>query len=154
MLIKALTLHQPWATLIAVGAKRIETRSWGTNYRGLLAIHAGKNPAYFDLINTEPFSSVLNAADALDNHLPTGAIVAICELVGVDRFGAWIDRKPMLWQKGRYQFELSDQERAFGDYSIGRYGLFLANIRRIDPIPCRGAQGLWDYDWDGSHANS
>lgn len=37
---KALTLHQPWASLIAVGAKKIETRSWSTSYRGPLAIHA------------------------------------------------------------------------------------------------------------------
>jgi hypothetical protein len=42
---KALTLHQPWASLIAVGAKRIETRSWSTRYRGRILIHAGaKSP--------------------------------------------------------------------------------------------------------------
>ena len=39
---KALTLTQPWASLVAIGAKRIETRSWSTPYRGLLAIHAAK----------------------------------------------------------------------------------------------------------------
>ncbi len=39
---KALTLTQPWASLVAVGAKRIETRSWETNYRGTIAIHAAK----------------------------------------------------------------------------------------------------------------
>ena len=39
---KALTLYQPYASLIAVGAKTIETRSWGTSYRGGLLIHAGK----------------------------------------------------------------------------------------------------------------
>lgn len=38
---KALTLHQPWASLVALGVKRIETRSWSTSYRGALAIHAG-----------------------------------------------------------------------------------------------------------------
>lgn len=37
---KALTLWQPWASLIALGEKRYETRSWATSYRGLLAIHA------------------------------------------------------------------------------------------------------------------
>lgn len=37
---KALTLHQPWASLIAIGVKSIETRSWSTKYRGPLAIHA------------------------------------------------------------------------------------------------------------------
>lgn len=39
---KALTIYQPWATLIAIGAKHIETRSWSTKYRGPLAVHAGK----------------------------------------------------------------------------------------------------------------
>lgn len=39
---KALTIHQPWASLIAYGFKRFETRGWRTNYRGLVAIHAGK----------------------------------------------------------------------------------------------------------------
>lgn len=38
---KALTLHQPWATLVALGIKTVETRSWYTPYRGPLAIHAG-----------------------------------------------------------------------------------------------------------------
>lgn len=38
---KALTIRQPWASLIAHGVKTIETRSWSTEYRGPLAIHAG-----------------------------------------------------------------------------------------------------------------
>src|SRR5262245_18042005 len=40
--IMGLSLWQPWASLIAIGAKKIETRSWPTNYRGLVAIHAAK----------------------------------------------------------------------------------------------------------------
>lgn len=39
---KVITLIQPWATLIALGEKQIETRSWSTKYRGEIAIHAGK----------------------------------------------------------------------------------------------------------------
>ena len=35
---KALSLYQPWATAIALGSKRIETRGWPTSYRGPLAI--------------------------------------------------------------------------------------------------------------------
>ena len=41
---KALTIRQPYASLIATGAKTIETRSWSTQYRGPIAIHAGKSP--------------------------------------------------------------------------------------------------------------
>ncbi len=39
---KAISIWQPWASLIAIGAKQIETRSWATGYRGLLVIHAAK----------------------------------------------------------------------------------------------------------------
>ena len=42
-MIKFITLTQPWATLVALGVKRIETRSWRTPYRGLLGIHAAKS---------------------------------------------------------------------------------------------------------------
>jgi hypothetical protein len=55
--VKALTLHQPWASLVAAGVKMIETRSWSTRYRGPLAIHAGaKRPRaeWFD-IGDAPF---------------------------------------------------------------------------------------------------
>lgn len=44
---KTLTIRQPWASLIALGAKTIETRSWTTNYRGPIAIHAGTSLAGF-----------------------------------------------------------------------------------------------------------
>jgi hypothetical protein len=49
--VKALTVRQPWASLIACGAKTIETRSWRTSYRGPIAIHAGKT---IDGIRTLP----------------------------------------------------------------------------------------------------
>lgn len=49
---RILTLTQPWASLIAIGAKTLETRSWRTGYRGPLAIH-------YALCHMEPFRSVL-----------------------------------------------------------------------------------------------
>ncbi len=39
---KAITIWQPWASLLACGAKQYETRSWATSYRGPIAIHAAK----------------------------------------------------------------------------------------------------------------
>jgi activating signal cointegrator 1 len=39
---KALSLMQPWATLLICGEKTVETRSWRTSHRGLLAVHASK----------------------------------------------------------------------------------------------------------------
>lgn len=48
--VKVITVHQPFASLIVAGFKDVENRSWGTEYRGPLYIHAGKTefpyPAY------------------------------------------------------------------------------------------------------------
>lgn len=41
---KALSVKQPWANLIAQGLKTIETRLWATNYRGPLLIVSSKTP--------------------------------------------------------------------------------------------------------------
>jgi activating signal cointegrator 1 len=147
---KVLTLTQPWATLVALGAKKIETRSWATSYRGPLAIHAAKGlgsggeQGLMELCRTEPFRSVLLDAGYLGTPvLPRGAIVAVCELIGcVPTIGTgpkgtdWIN-------------DLSDQERAFGDYTPGRYALPLDNVRALpEPIPARGALGLWTWEGD------
>jgi hypothetical protein len=138
--VKALTVTQPWATLIASGAKRIETRGWATRYRGPLAIHASKGfPRDFrDLCYAEPFASALSAARIrIPEDLPRAAVIATCELVEVLRIGptgsGW--RPP------------SEPERTFGDYSDGRYAWMLANVQPVLPaIVARGALGLWEWD--------
>lgn len=155
---KALTLTQPWAQLVTLGAKKIETRSWSTNYRGPLAIHAAKSfPGQAQqLCFREPFRSLLAGYVKLgetylgQHKFPLGCILATCELVGVDRLGPWIDdpaRQPIRWGGTRIPlFELTAQERAFGDFSEGRYAWFLANVVALpEPIPVRGALGLWDW---------
>src|SRR4051794_27044458 len=89
---KALTLTQPWASLVAIGAKKIETRSWPTRYRGLLAIHAAARGmrAARQTATAPPFSNALlkaaynpwphpYGADLVE--LPLGAVVAIVRLV-------------------------------------------------------------------------
>src|SRR5438270_11273502 len=74
----ALSLTQPWATLVVTGAKRVETRSWKTPYRGWLGIHAAKGfPRWArELCSEEPFRSALAAAgiDAWTD-LPVGALL-------------------------------------------------------------------------------
>ena len=143
---KALTFTQPWASLVALGAKRIETRSWRTPYRGMLAIHAAKGfPKWAqDTCLDSPFDKEL-AGD----ELPTGAILATCRLV------ACIPTREL--QQNRViemdaaaqceNFYLSDLERAFGDYSPGRWAWLLADVKRLkDPIPVKGALGLWVWE--------
>lgn len=140
----ALTLHQPWASLIAVAAvapdlavgKRIETRSWATQYRGPLAIHAAKGGlpqrALLALCEREPFRSTLSMLGITDSRdLPRGAVVATATLR---------DCVPT------EQVQPGFVEAAFGDYAPGRFAWLLEDIRRVDPpIPARGAQQLWRW---------
>lgn len=130
---KALSLWQPWASLIAVGAKQYETRSWSTLYRGLLAIHAAKrytheeHNATLDFERRFPFQLL-----TLHSPLPLGAILCMVRLTEV---------LPVASVYG----SLSDSERAFGNYSEGRFAWKLALVEVFDPpIPMRGAQGLFE----------
>lgn len=136
---RALSLTQPWASLIACGAKVIETRSWQTSYRGPLAIHASKGfpRECRDLCATQPFLRELTRAGLSMPELPLGAVVAVCRLTAVlDTSDAWSNR-------------LSPTERAFGDYGPSRYGWVLEDVTRLpSPVPCRGALGLWSLPRD------
>jgi hypothetical protein len=153
---KGLTLTQPWASLIQISAKRIETRSWSTSYRGPIAIHAAQGLG--------PVGGVLGLADQVSQSyffdalfdgkaggvppLPRGAIVAVAELVSIVPTKT-LDRHDRQWNwtspQGRlYEYTLTDQERAFGDYSPGRYAWLLADIRPLrEPVPYKGALSLW-----------
>ena len=154
---RALTLTQPWASLVAIGAKQIETRSWSTRYRGPLAIHAGAglgpvggNQGLNALVANEPFWSILSAAGCTFGRrtptgLPMGAIVATCDLIGCVSTELYdsVHYRDEAWQvpPGNMSYEYS-----FGDYSPGRYAWLLANIKALpEPIPCKGALGLWNY---------
>ena len=164
---KVLTLTQPWATLAAIGAKKIETRSWMTNYRGALAIHAAKGlepvggkrglveqcaRKYFlpalDAIMPEHLQGILSPGSIAD-HLPLGAIVAVCNLVDCKIIGVPPSGIPEILHEDNMSFvPILGQERAFGDYSPGRYAWLLADVRALpEPIPAKGALGLWE--WDG-----
>ncbi len=159
---RGLTLTQPWASLVALEAKRIETRSWSTPYRGPIAIHAAKGPgalgsykAMRDLCGTQPFFDALMATvpnyneycdrDAIFEQLPMGAIVAVVDLYHcVPTEDLLSSPNGDYWGIDAQLWTLDENERAFGDYSPGRYGWLLNNVRRLDrPIPCHGALSLW-----------
>jgi activating signal cointegrator 1 len=140
---KALTLLQPHATLIAIGAKRMETRSWATHYRGPLAIHAASvlTRSGRELCATEPFRSTLTKAGYSNaDMLPLASVVAIAELV---------DCLPMYDEEGQKSPELpppGSAERTFGSHVPGRFMWRLGGARVLRPSrPGRGAQGLWDW---------
>lgn len=150
---KALTILQPWASLIALGEKKIETRSWYTKYRGPLAIHAGKGskPYYQTLANIDKsFNNALTQSKEWNpdifETLPLGCVVATCNLVACEKVFADYGKDAQL-ESGHIVY---GNEYTFGDYSEGRYAWILDDIRPLGiPIPFRGQQGLWDLDGRG-----
>ena len=150
---KALTLYEPWAFLVAVRAKKIETRSWKTDYRGPLAIHASKNiPSFAEIMceTEEHFNDALKDAGIyftgdvpLKVLIPCGAVLCICNLV---------DCLKILRQDGS-EAQLEDDriiyqpEYFFGDYALGRYAWILNDVKKLEkPIPAKGQLGLWNWE--------
>lgn len=145
MKMKAITLWQPWASLVAIGAKKIETRSWPTKYRGPLAIHAAKDRRYWKIAHDEPFRSVFMEARLYrQDDLPYGCIIATAEIVDC----LMIQRQtfigyPIL-KNGQ---EIKGNELAFGDYTPRRYAWILEDVKQLpEPIPAKGRQGLWNWE--------
>ena len=60
MILKAISLKQPWANLVASGKKSIETRKWKTPYRGDVVICSSKKP------NIEPAGYALCVVELYD----------------------------------------------------------------------------------------
>ena len=133
---KAITIRQPWAQLIALEEKKIETRSWMTRYRGPVAIHAGLMKAQPDVLTRDGRRLADELIKDIPKPLPHGAILAVANLVDVVPLSK------------EYVEQLTLQERTFGDYRPGRFAWVLDDIRPLSrPIEWRGQQGLWTiYD--------
>lgn len=152
---KGLTLTQPWASLVALGEKRIETRGWETGYRGPIAIHAGKGAGPVggedglrELMAREPYASALARNHLLTaEQLPRGAVVATARLVAcvsTNRLKAAMQELPSI-----RDFKVAEHERAFGDYRACCFAWFLADIEAFaQPVEWKGAQGLWPVGED------
>lgn len=149
---KALTLTQPWATLVAIGAKKIETRSWSTCYRGLIAIHAAKRfPKWAREFTAEPICYEAMEYCQRDIDLrakgfpayPLGVVLCIAKLVNVLPTEV-LDNENNVFSVSLPP--LSAQEKAFGDYSAGRYAWILEDVKAFpEPIAAKGALGLWEW---------
>lgn len=128
---RALSITQPWATLVAIGEKQIETRSWRTHYRGRIAIHASLGYP----LAARAFAAALTDRRVLDGlDQPRGVVLGTAELYDVLPVEALRD-------------QVTVAERAYGDYSDGRWGWLLRDVERFEmPIPAKGMLGLWRWD--------
>ena len=128
---KALTICQPYAELIARGTKLVENRKWYTDYRGAIAIHAGKSIERFNGLPE------LDGVNLCDCHF--GAIIAVATIYACLPINSFHMR------------HYSDQVPGQRAFVIGPYCWLLANVSRIQPIPCAGQQGLWDVAPSAMH---
>lgn len=124
---KGISLWQPWASLMAMGLKKNETRSWATRYRGPLYIHAAKKVIGW------PNITIQEAFDGIafqPSDLPLGCLVCKVDLVDCKMisFHNW-PREP---------------ERSFGIYTPGRFMWVTDNLEVFEPIPYRGTQRIFN----------
>lgn len=135
---KALTLTEPWATLMRLEEKRVETRSWKLpNYiiGQEVAIHSAKGyPKWAqDMCNLPQFHSSLRPdGNYAYPELHRGHVLCVVKFIGC-RFTEDVRN------------QISDKEMAFGDYEDGRFAWFSEFVTKIDtPIPAVGHLGFWD----------
>ncbi len=127
---KVITIKQPWATLIQEGLKEYEFRSWKTNYRGPILIHAGKG---IDKKAMEKFSY-------LNLDYPKGCIIASANLTDTlivdDNF------KKMLKKKNKDVYD----NILTVDNAKPIYAFKLENVKKVNQVSVKGKLSLWEYD--------
>jgi len=158
---KALSLWQPWASAIAMGAKRIETRSWSTTYRGPLLIHAAQrwdnktgriDVCYHEEIWKDVFPAYESSSEKeriwwwMGRTLPVGTLLAVADLVDCKPTDYLTSTDSTLF-RSVWNLRHWEREQQLGDYSPGRCGWVLANVHALpEPIPYKGSQGLFNID--------
>lgn len=142
---RIISLWQPWASLMALDEKRIETRSWGTRYRGEIAIASTLKftKEARALCRSVPFRLALERHGIKDpDELPLGAILCrttLRAIVPTDPFV--MAGMPRISEFQRYGAAEFDPD--FGDYRPERRAWICENVRPCrDPIPYAGAQGI------------
>ena len=126
---RAITLHQPYATLIAVGIKTIETRSWFCR-PGELAIHAAKRIMGDDGLH---IANVASRVHSFAMCYPRGAVLATCridECIPTD-----VAR------------DLYPEQIPWGNFDNGRWAWIIKDVKQLNPqVPCRGFQRFFEVE--------
>ena len=137
---KALSMIQPWASLVAYRQKKNETRSFACPKKVIgmrVAIHASLTKSAIQ----DGTAAKLWALTALElpEEWPLGSIVAVVTITGCTPTEKVRDR-------------VDDFEKAFGDYSSGRFAWHLDDVRKLrEPIPMKGMLGFWTVPAEFDH---
>lgn len=127
---KVISIKEPFATLIMNGNKKIETRSWKTNYRGELYIHASGKSLAKEFLD----DNIIDLIKDMDMNF--GNI--ICKVNLVDCI--YMDEEFI------EKIKKNKIEYVCGLYEVGRYAWIFDNIELIYPIPAKGKLNIWNYN--------
>ncbi len=130
---RCLTVCEPYALAISWGVKHVENRTWPTNHRGPLLIHAGKSKDWLDTLSAAESDELLaccrkNNITDLDAELRFGQIVGVVDVVAcvTMQHVREHDRTGTAWHSGPWCWVLANARR----FSVG--------------IPYLGSQGLFN----------
>ena len=153
----AITLHQPWASLIALGLKTVETRSWPAPARLVgqrIAVHAGKR------LVRQPGEAIERElwarwGEHWPVNIPTGAVVATAVLTDMARVSHIDPSSGQAVHDNSTEIGCAAGRRRtpidpWGDFSPGRWLWFLDDVEALPkPIPAIGRQSFWRWVENG-----
>lgn len=163
---KALTLHQPWASFVALGMKTIETRSWSTSYRGPLAIHAGVHRPELEMLEDGLAGELYDgdgeclaqwsAYEKRDYEPPAPPPndrwwISLAPNFGVEAMplGCVVATCVLVDVIATYPHMAVEwpTQMPYGDFTPGRFAWLLRDVQPLErPIKATGHQGLWNWD--------
>ena len=124
---KAITIKQPFASLIIEGYKEYEFRTWKTKFRGDILIHAGKG---VDKKAMEKYKHLVS-------DFPSGCmlgIVSITDCIKIDD-----EAREMLKDNIVYDNVVNNKDWE-------GFGFKIENIRKVENTPANGKLSLWDFE--------
>lgn len=129
---KVITIKEPFASLVADGIKKVETRSWETNYRGEIYIHAGLTKVPEQDERIKKLITFLPSKKFLYGHIIAKGKLVNCIYMD-EKFLETIENNPI--------------EKLCGHYEKGRYAWVIEDIQRLEhPILVKGKLGIWNYE--------
>lgn len=128
---KALSIRQPHAALIAAGVKRMETRSRATSYRGPILIHASRGPIPAEALQRAGLMELAAGLPDVRGSYVARAVLTDC-----------IQITPEIAEQLRRE---NPAEYVAGYYTPGRWAWVLENVEPLpEPVPARGFPWLWE----------
>jgi hypothetical protein len=122
---KAISIHQPHASLIAMGRQHFIVRAYKTDFRGWVMIHASKHFRDPEKCSREPYLGVIQA-----EGLPTSAVIAVARITEC-------------WTADFITEKCKDDPELFCEWKPNYWGWKVEDVTAFDPIHAVGRQGLW-----------